>query len=331
MVFNRRRAKVQWEKQITKARKDSKDQFNRMMHDQPSAVSDLSQTVYTNGSDFDPIGEFGMNNAYGKADSFTLGNPTTEFEPTGDYDPIDGGANQRGAYNIDQFAEDDTFDNSHGSNMFPTSTNGSEITGSHGRGPNLFPTSTNGSGLTGDDWGNQGSYRVQGLETGSDVVGGSGLGSTSFNSALKNPKGRRNQNFSQTASLGIDSDDDDDDYTKGRDNDSKYKSNYTKAYFDDKHDIPQPIRQSAIMVLYDIILSHPVLTCISLPCIPCLAVYVKSSERNAVPVAPRRRVRKKGKQKVDDDSTFAAYNANKVSSAHVRQTRFVEHLFRSLY
>jgi hypothetical protein len=85
------------------------------------------------------------------------------------------------------------------------------------------------------------------------------------------------------------------------------------------------------MVLYDIILSHPVLTCISLPCIPCLAVYVKSSERNTVPVAPRRRVRKKGKQKVDDDSTFAAYNANKVSSAYVRQTRFVEHLFRSLY
>ena len=71
--------------------------------------------------------------------------------------------------------------------------------------------------------------------------------------------------------------------------------------------------QSPIMVLYDTILSHPALTCIAFPCIPCLAVYVKATERNAPDVAPRRRIRKKGKMKIEDDSTFAEYNAVRVS------------------
>jgi len=299
MVFNRRnKPKVKWQKQVSKVRKDSKDQFDRMAQDQPSAVSDLSATIYTNGSEVDAIGAFGRNDAYAApaADSFTLGNPTTEFEAILDYDPIDGSANQRAGYNVGQFAEDDTYDNS------------------QGRGSNIFPISTNGSGYTGDAWGNQGSYRVQGLETASDVVGPSvDMGSASYN----NTRERYNSNISNDERMDTYSDDYDDDdhhHHDDDDDDSTYKPKYKNKYFDDdEYGIRQPVRQSPIMVLYDTILSHPALTCIAFPCIPCLAVYVKATERNATVVTPRRNIRKKGQKKIDDDSTFAEYNAVRVS------------------
>ena len=73
---------MKWQKQVSKVRKDTKEQLNRVAQDQPSAVSDLSATIYTNGSEVDAIGAFGRNDAYAAvaADSFTLGNLTTEFE-----------------------------------------------------------------------------------------------------------------------------------------------------------------------------------------------------------------------------------------------------------
>jgi hypothetical protein len=302
MVFNRRtKSKVKWQKQVSKVRKDTKEQLNRVAQDQPSAVSDLSATIYTNGSEVDAIGAFGRNDAYAAvaADSFTLGNLTTEFEAILDYDPIDGGANQRVGHNVGHFAEDDTYDNTFDS---------------QGQGSNLLPISTNGSGYTGDAWGNQGSYRVQGLENASDVVGPSvDMGSASYN----NTRERYNSNIPNDERMHAYSDDYDHhgDNGDGYDDDnSTYKLNYKNKYFDDDdYGIRQPVRQSPIMVLYDTILSHPALTCIALPCIPCLAVYVKVTDRNAPDVAPRRTIRKKGKMKIEDDSKFAEYNAVRVS------------------
>lgn len=311
MVFNRRRkAKVQWEKQVTRVRRETKDQFDRLASDQRSAVSDLSETIYTNGSytngsEVDAIGAFGKNDAYGRriGDSFTLGNNSVdEFETIADYEPAPGG------YNVDQIAEDDTtYDGTFGE---------SEQTPNYPRrGSRFSGVGTEDSGFTGDDWGNQGSYRLQGLETASDIVDQPQIEAHGRSrKAKKTSKESRDYSNIHSRSYTADSRSDVEDGTATSDRDE-----YDK-YLDD-YDIPEPSRQSPMVVLYDTILSHPLLTCIAFPCIPCLALYVKSTEKKSIPVRPRRRVDKgklKGNRNVKsarskDESTFAAYNENQVS------------------
>jgi hypothetical protein len=293
--------RVQWEKQVTKLRKDTRNQFNDLAHDQRSAVSDLSETIYTNGSEVDPIGGFGLNNnGYGGVDdAFTLGNVASEdFEPIGDYDPIGAGggfANNKGgmmndAYNLNQFVEDDTFDNTFDNER---------------RGGSVFTMSTKESGLTGDKWGNQGSYHLQGIETASDFGDPtmSDMDGTTDRRTRRGMGYRQEVSHDDTADTSYIDRDDEMSYVRGRSNRP-----------DRDYDIPQPARHSPIVALYDAILSHPLLTCLSFPCIPCLALYVKSAERN-IPAAPRRRGRSKRSVKSrggDDESTFAEYHANQV-------------------
>ncbi len=312
MVFNRRRkSKVKWEKQVTKARRETKDQFDRL-HDQPSAVSDLSETVFTNGSEVDAIGMFGKNNAYarGAGESFTLGMNTEEFEPIGDYDPA--------MYNIGQFADESTYDNTYGdsgyvSNQVYSNTMESE----EGRFTNEIPTQD--SGFTGEQWGQQDSYRVQGLESASDVVGQSQSQSQNhfqMRSRSQLSKNQARERHNAKAVFETDSNSDDLDES----NESKASERSFSNYFDD-YDVPEPARQSPIVVLYDTILSHPLLTCISFPCIPCLALYVKTSEKPAPSRSFKkieRKVKVSGKHRLKstrskDDSTFAEYHANQVS------------------
>jgi hypothetical protein len=307
MVFNRRRkSKVKWEKQVTKARRETKDQFDRLAHDQPSAVSDLSETVFTNGSEVDAIGIFGKNDAYGRrvGDSFTLGSITEEFEPIGNYDPVTGAA-----YNIVQLGEESTYDNTYGesgqdSNTFPMQNEVARFTDD---------ALTEESGFTGDRWGNQGSYRVQGLETGSDVVGQSySQSQTQSRSGISKSQSFRRGN----AETSFTADSPTEDFDESINSHRSY-SNYLEDY-----DVPAPIRQSPIVVLYDTILSHPLLTCIAFPCIPCLALYVKTTEKTSPVALPRKRFEPRGKKKgknrfkstgSKDDSTFAEYHANQVS------------------
>jgi len=274
---------VQWEKQVTKARKQTKKQFDRLAVDQPSAVSDMSETIYTDASEVDAIGTFGNNAAYGRGvgDSFTLGNNTQEFERIGDYDPISGPVS--GGYNVGRFVEEDTYDDTYEDQR---------------QNSNIYPIKTDESEFTGDVWGGQGSYRVQGLETASDVVG-----------ATYTSDHMRSDTADMTNDSSMDGDDGDDSTYKDRD--------YGPSHYNE-FDIPQSNRPSPIMVLYDTILSHPALTCIAFPCVPCLAVYVKSTEhqRAAVPVRrrdkPKRNSRQPSRTRSEDNSTFADYNARQV-------------------
>lgn len=272
--------------------------FHQLAQDQRSAVSDLSETIYTNGSETDPIGDFGKNNPYAADDAFTLGNVASEdFEPIGDYEHhVAGGYAHKGAaghvaYNLNQFLEDDTLDNTLDDQR---------------RGTSIFTMSTNETGFTGDEWGNQGSYHVQGLETGSDVVGPMGSDMDMNNAPPRRRGGGYRQNImslDNTADTSYIDEEDEESYRRGR-----------GGYPDKRsYDIPQPVRQSPIVALYDAILSHPIITCMAFPCIPCLALYVKSVERHA-PAAPRRRPSSKrnvrSKDSEDDESTFAEYHKN---------------------
>jgi hypothetical protein len=193
------------------------------------------------------------------------------------------------AYNMNQFLEDDTLDNTFENKR---------------RGASFFTMSTNETGLTGDEWGNQGSYHLQGIETASDFGEPTASDMDSTTDRHKRGRGYRQEvsNDDTADTSYIDRDDDD-------------AASYYRGRSDrDYDDIPQPVRQSPIVALYDAILSHPLLTCLSFPCIPCLALYVKSAERS-VPPAPRRRARSKrsGKSdRKDDESTFAEYHANQV-------------------
>lgn len=299
MVFNRRRrSKVKWEKQVTKARKETKDQFDRLANDTPSAVSDLSETLYTNGSEVDAIGLFGKNNDYNQqvGDSFTLGATTADFDAIADYNPATGSP-----YNINQFAEESTYDQNtyddsgHGQNYFPIQNDISRVTDE---------LQTNESGLTGERWGEQGSYRVQGLDNVSDVVG------NSFSQSQQQHPMPKSQSINEkgtgpTFTATMES-------PEELDGDDTVDSPPSYSYLED-YDIPRPVRQSPIVVLYDTILSHPLLTCVCLPCIPCLAIYVKTSDR---PSSAQPRRMRKGKSKLKsggsrDDSMFAEYNANR--------------------
>jgi hypothetical protein len=300
MVFNRRKnPKVQWEKQVTKIRKDSRNQFNQFAHDQRSAVSDLSETIYTNGSEVDAIGGFGQqNNVYVADDAFTLGNgPSEDFEPIGDYEPMGAGVGYpnnknglNGPYIMGQFLEDDTLDNTIENQR---------------RGASFFTMSTNDTGLTGDGWGNQGSYHLQGLETTPSDFAEPVTNDTHSTTG----QGRRGRGYRQDVS---NDDTADTSYIDG-DDDTSYRRGRGRIP-DKDYDIPQPVRQSPVVALYDAILSHPLLTCMSLPCIPCLALYVKSAERNIPPATRRRPRSKRAAQSEDreDESTFAEYHANQV-------------------
>lgn len=299
MVFKRRKnSKVQWEKQVSKARKS--DQFSS---DQPSAVSDLSETIYTNGSD--AINAFGKNNPYRKGksgDSFTLGNATTDdFGPVGEFEPIADNPRmyqyQHGNYNIGQFVDDDTQDNTFDSRNFNFPTN------------NAYPPSANTSNVSGGQWGNQGSYHLGGGSTGDLMLSGT----NTEDGRPYRPNLSKDRNNTEDTSYDETVDTYGEESTDGGDS-STFRDG--KKYFSDDYDIPEPMRQSPIMVLYDTILSHPLLTCMAFPCIPCLAVVVKAQERKAPPSTRRRRLNKGRKAKRDDASredSFATYNANMVS------------------
>jgi len=270
---------------VTKLQKNSRgNQFNQLAHDQRSAVSDLSETIYTNGSEVDAIGGFGQQ-------GYAVGE---DFEPIGDYEHVVGAGGRivhnkigiNDAYGMNQFLEDDTFDN--------TFDNQRKIVP-------YYTMSTNETGLTGDEWGNQGSYQLQGLgTTTSDFVGPAANDMDSTSDRHRRGRGyRQDLSNDETADTNDIDHDDDDSYYRRR-------SNLPDKDYDD---IPQPVRQSPIVALYDAILSHPLLVCLSFPCIPCLAVYVKSAERH-IPPPPRLRSRSKRTDHKDDESTFAQYNAN---------------------
>ena len=311
---------MQWEKQVAQARKETKEQFDRLAQDQPSAVSDLSETIYTNGSEVEAIGIFGKNDTYGRriGDSFTLGNNTQEFEPIEEFEPV-----ADAPYNVAQFAEDDTFDNTYDSRQTPNYP-------IHTERPDFISNGmTEDSAYSNPGWGDQGSYRVQGLETGSDIVGSNRVRSfTGGSNRVGSFTGGSNRVGSFTESSnrvgsyrggpsrpkafrnGVAEGD-----SYSEDGDASTYKKGTK--YTDDFDIPEPTRTSPIIVLYDTILSHPVLTCFAFPCIPCLAICVKSVESSAPPLKIRKsaRARKSMRSMPNqsrDESTFAEYNANRV-------------------
>eukprot|EP00554_Chaetoceros_debilis_P004035 CAMPEP_0194085496 /NCGR_PEP_ID=MMETSP0149-20130528/17605_1 /TAXON_ID=122233 /ORGANISM="Chaetoceros debilis, Strain MM31A-1" /LENGTH=496 /DNA_ID=CAMNT_0038768387 /DNA_START=123 /DNA_END=1610 /DNA_ORIENTATION=- len=286
MVFNRRNdTKVQWEKQVQTFRKQKKDQLNEMVRDLPSAISDLSATQHTtgsvtNGSEVDMIGTFGNNGNYTSGDTFTLGdNLNNDFDPIAD--DIDSGNYHRagtrnkvtpsgGSYSMSQFT-DGTFDEDTYDRMMPTTY-----------------SATNDSGFTGDDWGRQGSYHLTGNDT---VPTESADGMMAKQRKYEVSKETVNNSYS------------------GDESSQNEESSFVK-YAQDFEFAEPPERVSQVMLIYDAILSHPALTILAAPCIPCLAFYVKTHS-NSMETRRKKPSKKSRSRKISDDDTFDEYDAQK--------------------
>lgn len=301
MVFNRRKnTKVQWERQVQTFRKQKKDQLNEMARDQPTAISDLSATQHTagsitNGSEVDMIGTFGNNGNYTSGDTFTLGDNylNEDFEPIAD-DVNSGNYHREGArtdfmpsggsYSMGQFT-DGTYDEDTYDRMMPTTY-----------------SATNDSGFTGDDWGRQGSYHLAVTDT-----------APTASADRMMPNQRKYDESRETEKTSYSED-------ESSHNASHNEESSFDRYAQDFEFAEPPERVSQIMLIYDAILSHPALTILAAPCIPCLAFYVKT---NSTSVETRRKKSSKSKKsrnrKISDDDTdtFAEYDAQKVSNENL--------------
>lgn len=310
----------------------------------------------TNGSETDPIGGFGDNGNYGDAaDGFTLGgnNSPEDFEPISDMrddyaEPqlntfsSARGPNTRDGYGMNNFAtdtyEDDTYDNMN-SNLFSGKSQESGFSGGAGWGgqgsyhmgnnqvnTHFFRGKSNDSafndsgfqdsGYGSQAWAGQGSYHLDGIDNTTATQSSIGYDRTRSDSPRRSRSGspRRGRMNTMTGPT------DDSASTEEDEDASTFSDEDSYAKYARKYDLQLPEKRervSNVMLMYDTILSNPILTLMAAPCIPCLAFYVKANE-NRAPQEPQRRRSQRGMTRSNsrlriDDDTFAEYNAQRVS------------------
>ncbi len=310
----------------------------------------------TNGSETDPIGGFGDNGNYeGDVDAFTLGgnNAPDDFEPISDMrddypePPVHTFSSARGpstpnGYGMNNFApdtfEEDTYDNMN-SNLFSGKSQESGFSGAgwggqgsyhlDGRGGNqvnthFFRGKSNDSafndsgfqdsGVAGQAWAGQGSYHLDGIDNTTATQSSVGYNRRTRSSSGSPRRGRMETMTGPTEDT-VSTEEEDGEASTYYDEDEDSYAKYARKY---DLQIPEKReRVSNIMLMYDTILSNPILTMMTAPCIPCLAFYVKANE-NRAPQEPQRRRSQRGMTRSNsrlriDDDTFAEYNAQRVS------------------